>query len=213
MPAWLVLIGSRMRDHEPALGLLDRPRRNLHRRRRASAGRRLAACKLLSENPERYDDAVIAGIRRLLGVPAGEPVPAERIGVVRLGTTVATNALLERKGEPTVLVITKGFADALRIGYQNRPRIFDRDIVLPELLYARVIEADERIGARGEVDHRARRGAPCAATFVTLTATASARSPWCACTVTATRRMRRGSAEIARGIGFPQVSESHRRAR
>ena len=133
------------------VGLLDRPRRHVHRRRRAPAGRQPRRCKLLSEDPERYDDAVIAGIRRLLGVPAGEPVPAGRIGVVRLGTTVATNALLERKGEPTVLVITKGFADALRIGYQNRPRIFDRQIVLPELLYARVIEAGERIGARGEV--------------------------------------------------------------
>ncbi len=111
----------------------------------------IAACKLLSEDPERYDDAVIEGIRRLLRVPPGAPVPAERIGVVRLGTTVATNALLERTGEPTVLVITNGFADALRIGYQNRPRIFDRDIVLPPALYARVIEASERIGAHGDV--------------------------------------------------------------
>src|SRR6266566_2067940 len=112
---------------------------------------RVAACKLLSEDPGRYDDAVVAGIRRLLGVAAADPVPADRIGVVRLGTTVATNALLERKGEPTVLVITRGFADALRIAYQNRPRIFDRDIVLPELLYSRVIEASERLDARGRV--------------------------------------------------------------
>ena len=80
-----------------------------------------------------------------------EKIPTDQIGAVRLGTTVATNALLERKGEPTVLVITKGFGDALRIAYQNRPRIFDRKIVLPELLYDRVIEADERIGPRGEV--------------------------------------------------------------
>jgi 5-oxoprolinase (ATP-hydrolysing) len=94
---------------------------------------------------------VIEGIRRLLGVPPSEPIPAERIGVVRLGTTVATNALLERKGEPTVLVITRGFADALQIGYQNRPRIFDRRIILPDLLYTRVIEATERISAHGEV--------------------------------------------------------------
>ena len=77
--------------------------------------------------------------------------PADRVGSVRLGTTVATNALLERKGEPTVLVITRGFADALRIAYQNRPRIFDRRIVLPEVLYDRVIEADERVTADGEV--------------------------------------------------------------
>ena len=112
---------------------------------------RLVAHKLLSDNPRAYRDAAVAGIRHLLGLAPGEPVPATRIGSVRLGTTVATNALLERKGEPTVLVITKGFADALRIAYQNRPRIFDRRIVLPELLYQRVLEADERIGAHGEV--------------------------------------------------------------
>jgi 5-oxoprolinase (ATP-hydrolysing) len=112
---------------------------------------RLVAHKLLSDNPSAYRDAAVAGIRHLLGVAPGDPVPAERIGSVRLGTTVATNALLERKGEPTVLVITRGFADALRIAYQNRPRIFDRRIALPELLYERVVEADERIGARGEV--------------------------------------------------------------
>src|SRR5690348_18515354 len=87
----------------------------------------------------------------MLSVPPGEPIPTQRISVVRLGTTVATNALLERKGEPTVLVITKGFADALRIAYQNRPRIFDRRILLPEVLYDRVIEADERVTAHGEV--------------------------------------------------------------
>jgi len=111
----------------------------------------LVAHKLLSENPRAYRDAAVAGIRQLLGVGPDEAFPAELVGSVRLGTTVATNALLERTGEPTVLVITKGFADALRIAYQNRPRIFDRRIVLPEVLYERVIEADERIGARGEV--------------------------------------------------------------
>jgi 5-oxoprolinase (ATP-hydrolysing) len=111
----------------------------------------LAVCKLLSEDPGRYADPAVAGIRRLLGVAAGAPIPAERISVVRLGTTVATNALLERKGEPTVLVITRGFADALRIAYQDRPRIFDLQIVRPEMVYSRVIEATERIGARGEV--------------------------------------------------------------
>ena len=93
----------------------------------------------------------MAGIRQLLGLGPDDRFPAERVGSVRLGTTVATNALLERKGEPTVLVITKGFADALRIAYQNRPRIFDRRIILPEVLYERVIEADERIGADGEL--------------------------------------------------------------
>jgi len=111
----------------------------------------LAVHKLLSEDPGRYIDPAVAGIRRLLGVQEGAPIPAERISVVRLGTTVATNALLERKGEPTVLVITRGFADALRIAYQDRPRIFDRQVVRPEMVYSRVIEATERIGARGEV--------------------------------------------------------------
>ncbi len=112
---------------------------------------RLVAHKLLSDNPRAYRDAAVAGIRQVLGLGPDERFPAERVGSVRLGTTVATNALLERKGEPTVLVITKGFGDALRIAYQDRPRIFDRRIVLPEVLYERVIEVDERIGARGEV--------------------------------------------------------------
>src|ERR1700749_4718103 len=111
----------------------------------------LAVRKLLSENPGAYQDAVLAGIRAVLGVPPGDPIPGNQIASVRLGTTVATNALLERRGEPTVLVITRGFADALRIAYQSRPRIFDRRILLPEVLYQRVIEADERIGAHGEV--------------------------------------------------------------
>ena len=84
---------------------------------------------------EQYRDAAVAGIRRLLGVEDGAPIPVERIEAVKMGTTVATNALLERKGEPTALFITKGFGDALRIAYQNRPRIFDREIRLPELLY------------------------------------------------------------------------------
>ncbi|MBK8063972.1 MAG: hydantoinase B/oxoprolinase family protein [Betaproteobacteria bacterium] len=107
--------------------------------------------KLLSENPGRYADAALQGIRDLLGVPAGERIPAERIEAVKMGTTVATNALLERKGEPTALFITRGFRDALRIAYQNRPRLFDRHIVLPEMLYSEVFEIDERIGPRGEV--------------------------------------------------------------
>ncbi|SNT23270.1 5-oxoprolinase (ATP-hydrolysing) [Noviherbaspirillum humi] len=107
--------------------------------------------KLLSENPERYADAAIAGIRHLLDVKPHEPIPVERIAAVKMGTTVATNALLERKGEPTVLAITRGFRDALRIAYQNRPRLFDRRIVLPELLYQRVVEIEERIGAQGDI--------------------------------------------------------------
>jgi len=114
----------------------------------------LVTHKLLSENPEQYRDAAVAGIRHLLGVAAGAPLPAqavEAVEAVKMGTTVATNALLERKGEPTALAITRGFRDALRIAYQNRPRLFDRHIVLPELLYSHVVEIDERIGAHGEL--------------------------------------------------------------
>ena len=107
--------------------------------------------KLLSENPDRYADAALAGIRHFLGLNEGDAIPGEAIDAVKMGTTVATNALLERKGERTLLMVTRGFRDALRIAYQNRPRIFDRHIRLPELLYSEVIEVDERIGARGEV--------------------------------------------------------------
>ena len=107
--------------------------------------------KLLSENPGHYRDAALAGIRHLLGVAASAPIPAGMIESVKMGTTVATNALLERKGERTVLFITRGFRDALRIAYQNRPKIFSRHIVLPELLYGKVVEIDERVGARGEL--------------------------------------------------------------
>ena len=107
--------------------------------------------KLLSENPGHYDDAALAGIRDLLDVARDAPIPAQRIAAVKMGTTIATNALLERKGEPTALFITRGFRDALRIGYQNRPRIFERHIVLPEMLYSAVHEIDERLGAHGEV--------------------------------------------------------------
>ncbi len=106
--------------------------------------------KLLSENPERYKDAAIQGIRDVLGLAPGAPIP-DTVGAIKMGTTVATNALLERKGERTLLVITKGFRDALRIAYQNRPKIFARQIRLPELLYAEAIEVDERVTAEGEV--------------------------------------------------------------
>ncbi|WP_314175957.1 hydantoinase B/oxoprolinase family protein [Streptomyces winkii] len=111
----------------------------------------LVAHKLLSENPARYDDAAVAGIRALLGLDGDETVLGGEVEAVRMGTTVATNALLERTGERTALVITRGFRDALRIGYQNRPRIFDRAITLPSALYERVIEVDERITADGTV--------------------------------------------------------------
>ena len=107
--------------------------------------------KLLSENTAQYADAAVAGIRYLLNLAPGQPIPADAIEFVKMGTTVATNALLERKGAPTALAITKGFRDQLRIGYQNRPRIFDMQISLPALLYTDVIEIDERIGADGEI--------------------------------------------------------------
>ena len=106
--------------------------------------------KLLSENPERYPDAALQGIRDLLGVASDAPIPSEIISSVKMGTTVATNALLERKGDRTALVINSGFKDALRIAYQNRPHLFDRHIILPELLYEQVIETQGRYNAQGE---------------------------------------------------------------
>ena len=114
-------------------------------------GYTLVTYKLLSENPEQYRDAAVAGIRHLLGLQPSAPITPDQVECVKMGTTVATNALLERKGEPTLLVTTRGFRDALRIAYQNRPRLFDRNIVLPELLYCAVVEAQERMGAHGEV--------------------------------------------------------------
>ncbi|MGA2190797.1 MAG: hydantoinase B/oxoprolinase family protein [Steroidobacteraceae bacterium] len=114
-------------------------------------GGELRALKLLSDNPQHYRDPAVEGIRRMLDLPAGAVISPEVVESVKMGTTVATNALLERRGEPTVLVITHGFRDALRIATQARPRLFDRHIVLPELLYEKVIEAQERIGARGEL--------------------------------------------------------------
>ena len=111
---------------------------------------RLVSHKLLSDNPERYKDAAVQGIRDLLGIERGASIPHGTIEHVKMGTTVATNALLERKGERTLFVTTRGFGDALRIGYQNRPRLFDLNIVLPSLLYEQVIEVDERVGACGE---------------------------------------------------------------
>jgi 5-oxoprolinase (ATP-hydrolysing) len=112
---------------------------------------RIVTSKLLSEDPEHYKDSAVEGIRRLLGLTPGEEISAAHVDSVKMGTTVATNALLERKGENTVLFITRGFSDALRIGYQNRPRLFDLNIVLPDLLYSRVVEVDERVTADGEV--------------------------------------------------------------
>jgi 5-oxoprolinase (ATP-hydrolysing) len=114
----------------------------------------LVTHKLLSESPDHQRDAVVAGIRHVLRTHGGLPEGArwtDAVGAIKMGTTVGTNALLERKGEPTALAITRGFGDALRIGYQNRPRIFDRHVVLPELLYRQVVEIEERVTARGAV--------------------------------------------------------------
>jgi len=168
----------------------------------------LVTHKLLSDNPERYADAAIQGIRDLLGLAPGAAIPGPAIEAVKMGTTVATNALLERKGERTVLVTTKGFADALRIGYQNRPKLFARRIVLPQQLYERVIEVDERVTAEGEVltpVNLARARADLQAAFAAGIRSAAIvflhgyRFP----------EHEREVAALARAIGFTQVSVSH----
>src|SRR5215510_13927702 len=112
----------------------------------------LAAHKRLSDNPEVYGDAAVQGIRDLLGLEPGEPIPSGTIGAVKMGTTVTTNALLERHGERTLLLTTRGFRDALKIGYQARPKIFARHIIKPDMLYERVLEVDERVHADGTVE-------------------------------------------------------------
>ena len=164
--------------------------------------------KLLSENPEQYRDAAVAGIRHLLGLHRSEPVTPAQVECVKMGTTVATNALLERKGEPTLLITTRGFRDALRIAYQNRPRLFDRHIVLPELLYSRVIEAQERVGAQGELieplDEAHLRERLWAAFDAGLRSVAIVFMHGYRYTAHEAR-----AAELAREIGFTQVSTSH----
>ena len=196
------------RDSGP-LGFLDRPRRHLHRRRRARSGRRAAR----DEAPVGESRTPIATPRSrrsggLLGVAPGAPIPAEKIGAVKMGTTVATNALLERKGERTALLITRGFRDALRIGYQARPDIFAKKIVLPELLYARVEEIAERVRADGTVEaapDEARSGA-----FSRRSQADGFRSlaivfmhAW------KYPAHEQRVAALARDMGFPQVSVSH----
>lgn len=169
----------------------------------------LVTHKLLSENPDRYQDAVVQGMRDLLGLAAAEPLPHERIEVVKMGTTVATNALLERKGARTLLAITRGFADQLRIGYQERPDIFARHIQLPAQMYERVLEIDERVGARGELLHpldevAARAGLQAARaagiTSVAIVLMHGYRFPEHELRVAA----------LARECGFTQISMSHR---
>ena len=108
--------------------------------------------KLLSENPEAYKDAAIEGIRQILNIPVGQSIPSDQVAAVKMGTTVATNALLERKGDPTALLITKGFGDGLQIGYQARPDIFAKEIIKPEQLYKTLVEVDERVLADGTVE-------------------------------------------------------------
>jgi len=169
---------------------------------------RLPARKLLSENPRSYRDAAVQGIREHLGLKAGEPIPAGVIGEVRMGTTVATNALLERKGDPTALVTTRGFRDALEIGYQARPKIFAKAIIKPELLYFDVVEIDERVLADGIVEkpldeaqlrrelERLKAKGLKAIAIVFMHAW---RFP----------EHEKRAAEIAREMGFPQVSVSH----
>ncbi|KQO20014.1 hydantoinase B/oxoprolinase family protein [Acidovorax sp. Leaf78] len=168
----------------------------------------LTTHKLLSENPEQYKDAAVAGIRHLLGLKPGEPVTPAQVECVKMGTTVATNALLERKGEPTLLVTTRGFRDALRIAYQNRPRLFDRHIQLPELLYTEVIEARERMGAHGSVmlplDEPTLRGDLLAAYARGLRSVA----------IVFMHGYRyaqheKAAQRIARSVGFTQISTSH----
>ena len=168
----------------------------------------LVTHKLLSENPEAYRDAAVHGIRHLLGLPADAAIPSERISAVKMGTTVATNALLERKGERTLLLITKGFRDALRIGYQARPKIFAKHIIKPDMLYERVVELDERVRADGAVEReldiaaarreleRAKADGIGAVAIVLMHAYRY-------------HAHERRLAALARELGFPQVSASH----
>ncbi|MFM2450278.1 MAG: hypothetical protein RIS44_2728 [Pseudomonadota bacterium] len=168
----------------------------------------LVTHKLLSENPEQYRDAAVAGIRHLLGLKKGEPITPDLVECVKMGTTVATNALLERKGEPTLLVTTRGFRDALRIAYQDRPRLFDTNIVLPELLYERVIEAQERVAANGDVSQ------PLAESHLRTELQAAFDDGLRSVAIVFMHGYRytaheMAAARIAREVGFPQISVSH----
>ncbi|SOH94803.1 5-oxoprolinase (ATP-hydrolysing) [Monaibacterium marinum] len=168
--------------------------------------------KLLSENPEQYLDAAVEGIRRMLGIAARDDIPAGMIAAVKMGTTVATNALLERKGTPTALVITQGFADLPRIGYQTRPRLFDLDIKLPELLHNHTIEAQERLDAEGEIltvldEDTLRRDLQQARMAGAEAVAIAFLHAW----LNPVHEVR--AAEIACEVGFTQVSTSHETSR
>jgi 5-oxoprolinase (ATP-hydrolysing) len=168
----------------------------------------LKAHKLLSENPEAYRDAAVQGIRDLLGLAKGEPIRQGRIGAVKMGTTVATNALLERKGDRTLLLTTKGFRDALRIGYQARPKIFAKHIVKPEMLFEQVFEVDERVRADGSIERELdldgvrgelKRAQADGIQAVAIVFMHAYRYP----------DHEKKVAALARDMGFPQVSVSH----
>ena len=164
--------------------------------------------KLLSENPEQYPDAALQGIRDLLGVAKADPIPTERIAAVKMGTTVGTNALLERKGDRTLLVINDGFHDALRIGYQTRPHLFELNVQLPEMLYERVLEVTGRYTAHGE--ERAPLDLDSARAGLQAAFDAGIR----ACAIVFMHGYRfpaheKAVAEAAREIGFTQISTSH----
>ena len=169
----------------------------------------LRAHKLLSQNPDRYRDAAIAGIKTVLGLPLEARIPPGTVAAVKMGTTVATNALLERQGERTLLVVNRGFADALRIGNQTRPRLFDLDIRLPSMLYERVVEIGGRVGIDGgEIERLDEAGAG--------QAFAEARAAGIsACAIVLMHAWKfpdheRRLALLARAAGFTQVSASHR---
>ena len=168
--------------------------------------------KLLSENPERYEDAPIQGMRELMGITGSEPLPAAEIASIKMGTTVATNALLERKGDRTLFVTTKGFRDGLRIGYQNRPDIFAREIVLPDMLYEQVVEVGERVSAGGEV---IRPMTPSVEARLIEDFKGAYASGIRACAIAFLHSYRypaheQKAAALAKQVGFTQVSVSHR---
>ncbi|MEA2740768.1 MAG: hypothetical protein QOH05_4075, partial [Acetobacteraceae bacterium] len=168
----------------------------------------LSTHKLLSENPERYKDAAIAGIKSILGLALDAPIPDGLIEAVKMGTTVATNALLERKGDRVLLLVNTGFADALRIGNQARPRLFDLAITLPTMLYERVEEVGGRVGVDGtEIE-------PLDETYARAVLAKAREDGINACAIVLMHAWKYPAheqrlADLAREAGFTQVSASH----